>query len=51
MDSLGIGTNALAKQQVPNIFIKGVSIGGCDDLTKLHSQGKLETKLKEAGAL
>ncbi len=46
-----MATNTQNKQQVPNIFIGGVSIGGCDDITKLHSQGKLETKLKEAGVL
>mmetsp|Transcript_7090 Transcript_7090/g.24397 ORF Transcript_7090/g.24397 Transcript_7090/m.24397 type:complete len:128 (-) Transcript_7090:95-478(-) len=39
------------QRTVPNIFIKGKSIGGCDDLTSLHKQGKLETKLKEAGVL
>jgi len=26
---------------VPNIFINGKHIGGCDDTVKLHSQGKL----------
>lgn len=27
---------------VPNIFINGTSIGGCDDLNALHIKGKLE---------
>jgi len=26
---------------VPNIYINGKHIGGCDDTIKLHSQGKL----------
>merc|ERR1711904_153899 len=36
---------------VPNIFIKGKSIGGCDAITSLHAQGKLKPKLEEAGIL
>lgn len=31
---------------VPQIFINGMFIGGCDDLFKLHSQGKLLELLK-----
>mmetsp|Transcript_13123 Transcript_13123/g.24932 ORF Transcript_13123/g.24932 Transcript_13123/m.24932 type:complete len:106 (-) Transcript_13123:615-932(-) len=39
------------QRTVPNIFMKGNSIGGCDDLMKLHSTGVLEQKLKEIGVL
>lgn len=47
--------NALAEltgqRTVPNIFIKGENIGGCDAITALHKQGKLEKKLKDAGIM
>ena len=33
----------------PNIFIGTKSIGGCDNLLKLDSQGTLKTYLDEAG--
>ncbi|KAL5528611.1 hypothetical protein ACEPAF_7747 [Sanghuangporus sanghuang] len=33
----------------PNVFIDGKSIGGSDDLTKLHSDGQLVNLLTEAG--
>lgn len=36
---------------VPNVFIGGQHVGGCDDAMQLHSEGKLEGMLKEAGAL
>ncbi|QDZ17768.1 glutaredoxin [Chloropicon primus] len=39
------------QRTVPNIFIKGKSIGGCDDITRMHQQGKLEERLKEAGVI
>lgn len=39
------------QRTVPNIFIAGSSIGGCDSLTALHSSGKLKTMLEGAGAL
>lgn len=32
---------------VPNIFINGRSIGGCDDLNILHAKGQLEEILAE----
>jgi glutaredoxin 3 len=33
---------------VPNIFINGKHVGGCDDTVKLHSQGKLVPLLTAA---
>lgn len=36
---------------VPNVFIKGRSIGGADDTIKLYKSGELEEKLKKAGAI
>ncbi len=32
---------------VPQIFINGQGVGGCDDLYELHSQGKLVSLLEE----
>ena len=32
---------------VPQIFINGQGIGGCDDLYDLHAQGKLVPLLKD----
>lgn len=29
------------QQTIPNIFINGKHVGGCDAVTKLHSEGKL----------
>ncbi len=29
------------QRTVPNVFVKGKSIGGCDSTTKLHHEGKL----------
>lgn len=37
------------QRTVPNIFIGGKHIGGCDDTMRLASSGELETLLKEAG--
>ncbi len=37
---------SFGKQTVPQIFIDGQHIGGCDDLYKLESQGKLDSLLK-----
>ncbi len=34
------------KTTVPQIFINGQSIGGCDDLLKLEDSGKLDSLLK-----
>lgn len=34
------------RQTVPQIFINGQSIGGCDDLYALEDQGKLDELLK-----
>ncbi|KAJ8546346.1 hypothetical protein K7X08_018929 [Anisodus acutangulus] len=46
---------ALAKwtgqRTVPNVFIGGKHIGGCDSTTALHKEGKLVPLLTEAGAL
>eukprot|EP01092_Planopodium_desertum_P004063 TRINITY_DN17965_c0_g1_i1.p1 TRINITY_DN17965_c0_g1~~TRINITY_DN17965_c0_g1_i1.p1 ORF type:complete len:103 (-),score=15.70 TRINITY_DN17965_c0_g1_i1:53-361(-) len=36
---------------VPSVFIGKKHIGGCDDTTRLHSQGKLVPLLKTASAL
>ena len=37
----------LTKQEtVPNIFIHGKHVGGCDDVHALHSQGKLVPMLE-----
>jgi glutaredoxin 3 len=30
-----------SRETVPNVFVKGKSIGGCDDTHELHSQGTL----------
>lgn len=35
---------------VPNVFIGGKHIGGCDDIMALHRNGKLLPLLKTAGA-
>ncbi|KAG0555065.1 hypothetical protein KC19_12G141700 [Ceratodon purpureus] len=35
---------------VPNVFIGGKHIGGCDDTVALHSRGQLEPLLQAAGA-
>ena len=34
-------TRAKGRTTVPQIFIDGAHIGGCDDLHALHAQGKL----------
>ena len=43
-------TEMLAKssgaRSVPQIFIDGEHIGGCDDMYALHEKGKLETLLR-----
>lgn len=39
------------QRTVPNVFINQEHIGGNSDLQSLNSSGKLEQKLKEAGAL
>mmetsp|Transcript_4765 Transcript_4765/g.8468 ORF Transcript_4765/g.8468 Transcript_4765/m.8468 type:complete len:94 (-) Transcript_4765:2017-2298(-) len=33
------------QRTVPNVFINGKSIGGCDDTTRLHQSGKLKDLL------
>jgi glutaredoxin 3 len=38
------------QRTVPQIFIAGKSIGGCDDMIVLDRQGKLDDLLKEAFA-
>ncbi|GAA0164010.1 hypothetical protein Leryth_020907 [Lithospermum erythrorhizon] len=39
------------QRTVPNVFIGGKHIGGCDDTHNMHSQGKLVPLLTEAGAV
>ncbi|XP_010550681.1 PREDICTED: glutaredoxin-C1-like [Tarenaya hassleriana] len=39
------------QRTVPNVFIKGEHIGGCDRVMESHQQGKLLPLLTEAGAL
>mmetsp|Transcript_4159 Transcript_4159/g.9029 ORF Transcript_4159/g.9029 Transcript_4159/m.9029 type:complete len:101 (-) Transcript_4159:495-797(-) len=39
------------QRTVPNIFIGGKSIGGCDKTVALHNKGQLKVMLEEAGAL
>nr|O81187.1 RecName: Full=Glutaredoxin [Vernicia fordii]AAC39481.1 glutaredoxin [Vernicia fordii] len=47
--------NALAEwtgqRTVPNVFIGGKHIGGCDKTTGMHQEGKLIPLLTEAGAV
>ncbi|ONI19627.1 hypothetical protein PRUPE_3G288100 [Prunus persica] len=39
------------QRTVPNVFIGGNHIGGCDTTTALHKEGKLVPLLSEAGAV
>ncbi|XP_010029146.2 glutaredoxin [Eucalyptus grandis] len=39
------------QKTVPNVFIGGNHIGGCDATTAMHNQGKLVPLLTQAGAL
>uniref|UniRef100_A0A0C9QNJ9 TSA: Wollemia nobilis Ref_Wollemi_Transcript_16148_732 transcribed RNA sequence n=1 Tax=Wollemia nobilis TaxID=56998 RepID=A0A0C9QNJ9_9CONI len=39
------------QRTVPNVFIGGTHIGGCDDTVAKHNSGKLVPLLSEAGAL
>ena len=39
------------QKTVPNVFIGGNHIGGCDATIAMHTQGKLVPRLTEAGAL
>uniref|UniRef100_A0A7N0U165 Glutaredoxin domain-containing protein n=1 Tax=Kalanchoe fedtschenkoi TaxID=63787 RepID=A0A7N0U165_KALFE len=39
------------QRTVPNVFIKGKHIGGCDSVTELHQMGKLVPLLNNAGAI
>ncbi|XP_074310818.1 glutaredoxin-C6 [Silene latifolia] len=39
------------QRTVPNVFIGGKHIGGCDSTVNLNNQGKLVPMLTEAGAL
>jgi len=47
--------DAMAKEagarSVPQVFIDGEKIGGCDDTHALNSKGLLVPKLKKAGLL
>ncbi|XP_021298936.1 glutaredoxin-like [Herrania umbratica] len=39
------------QRTVPNVFIGGKHIGGCDTTTAMHEEGKLIPLLTEAGAV
>ncbi|GMY13333.1 glutaredoxin [Fagus crenata] len=39
------------QNSVPNVFIGGNHIGGCDTTTALHKEGKLVPLLTQAGAV
>ncbi|KAI4388047.1 hypothetical protein MLD38_000419 [Melastoma candidum] len=39
------------QRTVPNVFIGGNHIGGCDKTTAIHKEGKLVPLLTEAGAI
>ncbi|RLM64491.1 hypothetical protein C2845_PM15G13850 [Panicum miliaceum] len=39
------------QRTVPNVFINGKHIGGCDDTMALNNDGKLVSLLTEAGAI
>ncbi|KAI3997668.1 hypothetical protein MKX01_040641 [Papaver californicum] len=39
------------QRTVPNVFIGGQHVGGCDCVTALHQKGKLVIMLTEAGAI
>ncbi|OWM65436.1 glutaredoxin-like [Punica granatum] len=39
------------QRTVPNVFIGGKHIGGCDTVTEMHQAGKLLPLLKDAGAV
>ncbi|XP_030544678.1 glutaredoxin [Rhodamnia argentea] len=39
------------QRTVPNVFIGGNHIGGCDATTAMHNEGKLVPLLTQAGAL
>ena len=41
---------ASGQRTVPQIFVHGKSIGGCDDMLALDRQGKLDELLREAEA-
>ncbi|KAM7471291.1 hypothetical protein LguiA_009474 [Lonicera macranthoides] len=36
---------------VPNVFIGGKHVGGCDKVTQMHREGKLVPLLADAGAV
>ncbi|XVE67894.1 hypothetical protein DITRI_Ditri09bG0024600 [Diplodiscus trichospermus] len=39
------------QRTVPNVFIGGKHIGGCDNTTAIHKEGKLVPLLTQAGAV
>ena len=41
---------ATGQRTVPQIFIGGKSIGGCDEMLALDRQGELDSLLRAAGA-
>ncbi len=42
-------TKSAGKTTVPQIFIEGMHVGGCDDLYALDRDGKLDPLLRKAG--
>jgi len=36
---------------IPQLYVKGEFIGGCDIVMEMHQSGELLTLLKEAGAV
>ncbi|PIA29221.1 hypothetical protein AQUCO_06100016v1 [Aquilegia coerulea] len=39
------------QRTVPNVFIGGKHVGGCDTVTSIHNAGKLVPMLTEAGVV
>ena len=37
------------RRTIPQIFINGTHVGGCDDLYELHAKGKLDELVNNAG--
>lgn len=48
---MGALMSLTGQRTVPNVFIGGEHIGGCDDTMALQSQGKLKDMLVAAGAI
>ena len=43
-----IAPNSLKRRTVPQIFVNEQHLGGCDDIYKLDSQGKLDPLLMQS---